>query len=298
MHFSIGGLLDRFDVIEAVQIENYYLIQPLVPTNEKIVVHLMSHAVQYAVNPYLDCEAGRSYRFVLFDPAQAKDYAAAKCSGAVTLDFPLALDVTAFADLSAIVRTAAPFRIAIFQRLHPKEHPFAGFFKAFARILLTLDAELLVYGDGDSGIFASDLDELGIRERVKFVGHTSSMERALREDGISLVWQNSIGLAIGYASIEVAAYGFPLLFWSIIELDSENLASQTDGALLAYHDPMRLADETLRLLLDPEMLRAFGTKIREYALQKYDIRRHIGRLEDFIELVANECRGGGSAQLD
>jgi glycosyltransferase involved in cell wall biosynthesis len=298
MHFSIGGLLDRFDVIAAIQIENYYLIQPLVRTNEKVVVHLMSHAVQYAVNPYLDCEAGRSYRFVLFDPAQAEDYAAAPCSGADTFDFPLALDVTAFSDLSAFIRTAAPFRIAIFQRLHPKEHPFTGFFNAFARILQTMDAELFVYGDGDAGVFIRELDQLGIREHVKFVGHTASMERALREDRISIVWQNSIGPAIGYASIEVAAYGFPLLFWSIIESEPESLASQTGGALLAYHDPARLADETIRLLRDPGTLLAFGAKLRKYVFREYDIRRHIGRLEDFIEVVANESRGVVPDQLD
>jgi hypothetical protein len=288
MRLSIGDLLDRFDVLEAIQIENYYLVQPLVKNNEKVIVHLMSHAVQYRVNPYIDCLPGRSYRFVLFDPAQRNDLAGTHCSGAETLDFPLALDTRPFPDLSALPRASARYRIAIFQRLHQKEHPFSGFFQALRHLLETVDAELVVYGRGDPTVFDSELAVLSVRDRVKFVGHTASIERALREDQISLVWQISIGPAIGYSSIEIGAYGFPVLLWNII--DSE--ANQRDGdGFRAFHSPRALADETLRLLKDPAEQRAAGAKLRQYVLRNYDIYGHMPRLEAKLEEIAGGAGG-------
>ncbi|MEA2163618.1 MAG: hypothetical protein QOK37_1745 [Thermoanaerobaculia bacterium] len=291
MRFSIGSLLDRFDVIEAVQIENYYLVQPLVKNNERIIIHLMSHAVQYEVSPYADCLPGRLYRFVLFDPAQEHDLAVIRLSRIETLDFPLALATNPFPDLSQQPRTSGRHRIAIFQRLHPKEHPFSGFFLAFRRILEVMDAELVIYGRGDPVVFDSELLELGIRDKTSFAGHTASIERALREDGISLVWQISIGPAVGYSSIEIGAYGFPVLLWDIADTKAE----QKDGdGFRSFHDPQALADQTLRLLKNPEEQRAAGAMLRQYVIRHYDIDGHMPRLEAKLEEIVRE-RGGSSA---
>jgi glycosyltransferase involved in cell wall biosynthesis len=288
MRFSIGGLLDRFDVIEAIQIENYYLVQPLVKNNDKIIIHLMSHAVQYDVSPYADCLPGRSYRFVLFDPAQKNDLASLKCLRAETFDFPLALATHSFPDLSTKPKTSARYRIAIFQRLHPKEHPFSGFFQALRHILDVVDAELVIYGRGDPAVFDSELLELNIRDRVTFVGHTASIERALREDQISLVWQISIGKAIGYSSIEIGAYGFPVLLWNITGCEAD--PGNSDG-FRTFHDPKALADETLRLLNDPGEQRAAGAMLRQYVIRNYDIYGYMPSLEAKLMEIAREAGG-------
>jgi glycosyltransferase involved in cell wall biosynthesis len=286
MRFLIGDMLERFDVLQAIQIENYHLLQPLLRDNRKVITHLMSHAVQYPVNPYVDCRPGRLYRFVLFDPAQVNDLSGTPAEGAETLDFPLALDPRPFADLSAIPNGTKPYRIGIFQRLHPKEHPFEGFFAAFRRILESVDAELIVYGRGNPAVFARDLDRHGIAAKVKFMGHRPSIEAALREDGLSLVWQISIGGAVGYSSIEIASYGFPLLLWNIIETNSDDAARESGGAMRSYHDPDALAADTLRCLESRERLRAGGAALRQYAIQRYDIYRHINRLQDKLEAIA------------
>jgi len=284
----LGDLLDQFDVIYVVEIEYYLLMQALLPDNDRVVTHLMSNAFQYPWNPYRDCRPGRKYRFIYFDPTQKDDYAP-HVPDVEAIHFPLALDLSGTRDLSAHARLEPPYRIGVFMRLSP-QRPIIGIFQAFAALVEHVDATLVLYGRGTTAHFDAEIDRLGIRDRIEFAGHTESIERALVEDGLSFIWMTCHNHLIGYASIELASFGFPMLFWNQGRMPFEEAMQRTGGAFHAHSDPAALAAETLALLEHPDQMRALGHRLREHVLSTYEIRQHLGELEDHLERIAREAR--------
>jgi O-antigen/teichoic acid export membrane protein/glycosyltransferase involved in cell wall biosynthesis len=290
--FTIGGLLDRFDVIEIVQIEYYYLIQPLLKDNSKLLIHLMSAGFQYRhERPYADCRPGRKYRFTIFDPSFRDDYIDANCKDADVLEFPLAIDLSHTSDLSACARFEPPYKIGMFIRITP-ERPVDGILRAFAIVAKSVDAQLIWYGHGDPAQFLPLLNELGIRGRVTFPGQALSIERELREAGLAFVYTTGTGSKMGYAGVEVASYGFPMLVWDQADTPKGQTLAETNGAIHAHYDPRGLAAESLDLLQRPEEFRALGRELREYIISTHDMQRNIGRLEAKLEEIAAETRRG------
>jgi glycosyltransferase involved in cell wall biosynthesis len=281
----MGSLLDSYDLICPVQIENYYLIQPLIADNERLLVFLMSNAFQYKVNPYLDCKPGRRYRFTIYDPALPDDWAEAPCRGAETIAFPLSMDLRDRPDLSALARIEPPYRIGIFIRLSP-ERAFSGLFRAFKDVVAAAEAELWVYGRGDPAMFDRELDALGIRHRVFFKGHAKNIESALREAALTCVWSTSFDTTLGYGAIELASFGFPMLFWNLGEAPPTLVLERSGGTMRSYREPAQLAAATLEAFRDAEAFREHGRRLREWVSATYDITRHIERLQDEMEKIA------------
>lgn len=282
----MGDLLDRFDVINVISIENYYLMQPLLEDNERVMVYLMSQAFQYRENPYLDCRPGRRYRFAICDRTMPADYEQAHCKGAETIHVPLSLDMTGRDDLSNWASIEPPYRIAVFMRLNPREHPISGIFRAFARLRADVDAELWVYGRGNPEQFAAEVDELRVREKVSFRGHTTSIENSLRDHRPAVIWMTCYDTTLGYASIEVASLGFPMLFWNLGKASTAEIARMTNGAIRAYSDPEQLAAATLAAVRDADQLRRSGQQLRAYITAMHDIRRYADLLEKTMEKIA------------
>ena len=281
----LGRLLDRFDVINCVQIESYLLLQPVLRDNARVITYLMSNAFQYGFNPYADCASGRQYRFVFTDPTQIADYADTACAGAEAMYMPLALDLSGTSDLSAFARAGEPFDIGVFMRLGP-ERPISGLFRALAKLARTRNARLRVWGRGDPAQFDAELTTLGIKDRVVFEGHTTSIENTLRTAGLSMVWMTCVGATLGYASAEISSFGFPMLFWNLSDISDEQVATETRGAIRSFRTPEDLAPATEALLTDrAEQLEA-GRRLRAYILDTYEIAPHVRRLEDYIRNAA------------
>jgi glycosyltransferase involved in cell wall biosynthesis len=286
-------LLDRYDVINAVQIENYYALQPILPDNEKVITYLMAHRFQYTFDPLHDCERGRRYRLAIFDPVMREEFAGSVCEPVEEIHFPLAIDLSATTDLSACARIAPPYRIGVFVRLG-RDRPLVGILRAFAALRAKgVDAQLWLYGRGDRELFAKDIDALGIREHVSFRGHTNNIERTLREDGLTMVWMTSYGPVIAYASIEVGSYAFPMIFWNQHgTMPAGEILRCTDGAIESYFDPEALAQATFEALQD-EKLRERGQRLRAYILDRYDVGKHIRGLEERMARIAAENAAAG-----
>jgi glycosyltransferase involved in cell wall biosynthesis len=286
----LAHLLDSYDVINAIQIENYYALQPVLPNNDKVITYLMAHRFQYTFDPMDDCERGRHYRFALFDPVMREEFAGSGCD-VEEIHFPLVIDLSATTDLSSHARIEPPYRIGVFVRL-ARDRPLVGILQAFAALRAKgVDAELWLYGRGDRELFAKEIDALGIREHVSFRGHTSSIERTLREDGLSMVWMTSYGPVIAYASIEVGSYAFPMIFWNQHgTMPPEEISRGTGGAIESYYDPAALAQATFEALRDPA-LRERGRRLRQFILGRYDVSKHIRSLEERIAAIAAENAG-------
>jgi glycosyltransferase involved in cell wall biosynthesis len=286
---TMGNLLDRYDLIFCVQIENYYLLQPLLADNERVVTSLMNAKFQYRFDPYVDTVPGRSYRFVIFDPAMVADYRDAPCRDAKSYYLPLTLDLAARPDLSDRPRLSEPYDVGVFIRLSP-DRAFSGLFRALQRLSRTHNVRLRIWGRGNPGQFAAELEALGIADRVIFEGHSSDLCATLRDAGLSLVWMTSHGATIGYASIEVASYAFPMLFWNISPIPDADALAASDGAIHSHIDPGDLADATAALLQRPGRLREIGHKLRDHVLAKYDIRQYTPALENYLAGIAARTR--------
>ncbi|HVG24179.1 MAG TPA: glycosyltransferase [Thermoanaerobaculia bacterium] len=287
--FMVTPVLEQYDVINCVQIENYLALQPLLRDNRKVIIYLMAHRFQYQYNPLDDCLPGRGYRFAIFDPIMREEWEGTPAAPAEEIHFPLAIDLSATRDLSEHARLEPPYRIGVFVRL-AHDRPLGGVLHAFAKLREKgVDAELWLYGRGDPSRFARELDELGIRDRVVFPGHTTSIEKTLREDGLSMVWMTCFSHIIAYASIEVASFAFPTLFWNQHgKMTPEEIRARTGGAIEGYFDPAALAEATYRALQDAEGLRERGRRLRAYVLSANEIANHIRSLEGSIAGVATE----------
>lgn len=286
----MGKLLDTFDVISVVQIENYQLMQPLVRDNERLIVHLMSHRFQYRFDPYTDCLPGRRYRFTYFDEKMREEWATnPACRDAETMDFPLSMDFSGRPVLASCARVEPPYRIGVFMRISP-ERPVVGILEAFRELRGMVDAELWFYGRGETALLEPELERLGIRESTRFRGHSPDLIRTLREDGLAMAWMpcgGRDGTTIGYAAVEIGSVGFPMRFWSHhADVASAEACAATGGAFLSFDDPRMLAEETANALQDAEALRESGVRLRNWIIAHHSMEPHVRRLEEWYERIA------------
>jgi glycosyltransferase involved in cell wall biosynthesis len=254
----------------------------------------MAHRFQYTFDPFDDCEPGREYRFALFDPVMREEFQGSVCEPVEEIHFPLVIDLSATIDLSGCARIEPPYRIGVFVRL-ARDRPLGGILRAFAALRRehAVNAELWLYGRGDRGLFAKEIDALGIREHVSFRGHTHSIERTLREDGLSMVWMTSYGPVIAYSSIEVGSYAFPMIFWNQHgTMPPNEILARTNGAIESYFDPAALARATAHALREGS-LRDRGRRLRQYIIDTYDVANHIAALEERLAAIAAGNAGRG-----
>src|SRR5207248_2749280 len=144
------------DLINPVQIENYYLLQPLLPGNERVTIHLMSHRFQYQFDPYADCLPGRRYRFTYLERGMVDEWSKSACVGAEAIYFPLSMDFTRRPLVAGSLHIRPPYRIGVFIRFST-ERPFSGILAAFRKLRDEVDAELWLYGRGDPALLEPDL---------------------------------------------------------------------------------------------------------------------------------------------
>lgn len=280
----LGTFLDQFGVINVIQIENYLTLQPVLANDDRVIVYLMSNGFQYSDNIYAKCWPGRRYRFVLSDPLQKEDLRGTPCAQAETTLFPLALDCTGREQVTLTPPTLGPVKIGIFMRLSP-ERPLEPLFYCFHDLAKVVNATLHVYGSGDPAQFSRVLQLLGIEERVTFEGHTADLERTLKSDDLSLVWMTSHGPILGYASLEVASFGVPIVFWNLSTTPYEQILDETSRAVHSFDCVTDFVNFNVGLLTRQERLVELGPRLRAYVHDSYDIHRHIATLEDYFARV-------------
>lgn len=278
LEMVFGRFFDRYDLINCIQIESYNQLQHLLPASRRVLIHLMSARYQYPYDPYAECSPERHYHVVVTDPSQFDDLADSNCRNASSLRFPLVLDCRARPSVFALPPKGTPLRIGIFTRLSP-EKPLEPLFFCFQSLVRDYDATLHVYGRGNPEPYRRLLDVLHIRERVFFEGHQVNLEETVRRERLSLGWLISNGPFLGYASIEVASYGMPMVFWNCLPTADEETLAQTGGAIHAFGNVVDFVNFNRELLEQPERLVQLGRDLRAYILAEYDVRHHIHVLE-------------------
>ncbi|MEP7122883.1 MAG: hypothetical protein ABJE95_18295 [Byssovorax sp.] len=278
------SFLRGFDVISFLQIEAYYLLQRALADNDRVLIHLMSHRFQYPSSPYDRLLPGRKYRCLLFDLNQAEELRGTAAEHAETTFVPLGLDLTGRDRIYAPSPTGRR-RIAIYSRIDPSRR-LEPLLYALQGLVRRVDAELWLYGRGDTTTLFAMLDTLRLRDRVVLPGHQEDLESALRRDQPHLTWMASAGTAIGYASLEVGSFGFPIGFYSFGAESEESVRARTGGAINSFASIPDLVDFSTRMLADPPGLVALGARLRDYITETHDVKTGVRLLEAQYERVA------------
>ncbi|HEY9869902.1 MAG TPA: glycosyltransferase [Candidatus Obscuribacterales bacterium] len=277
---------DRFDIIDAMGVEYYLWVQDLLPDNDRVIIHIMTPLAHYETSPYTQCHPARDYRFLLLFEEAVEEVAALPFKSIETLVLPHLYDFADTPQLEIKSHLSPPFHIAIFTRLDPSK-PIVPLLESFYELRKDLDVHLHIFGRGEQAVYNSLIDRLGLRNWVTFEGHTTSLELAVKDKRIALAWGLYYGSPGGYAGIELAALGVPVLLWNLSRRADEDVFKTWDGLVRVFSTPEDLARATGDLLRNKATLLEFAASQQKLVRERYDVRRHISVLEKAYEnLVA------------
>lgn len=161
--------------------------------------------------------------------------------------------------------------------------------KSFKRIQENYEtASLKLVGEHPSEELSMVVDDLGIQDRVKFIGHVSDDEltRLYRESAVFVIPSFQEGL--GIVGLEAMASGTPVVATKCggpedYVIDGEN------GYLVPVNDPETLAERVLDLLENKSQRRTFGARARELMEQKFAIEVVESKFIDGFERLEVEA---------
>lgn len=161
--------------------------------------------------------------------------------------------------------------------------------EVLAAVVKRRPAVLLMVGDGpEKAACEARARELGVRDRVRFVGAQAEVEALLPLADLFLL--PSEFESFGLAALESMACGTPAVAFAAGGLP-EVITDGVDGRLLPPHDDRGMADAVLELLESPERLAAFGAAARATALARFTPAQVVPRYEAVYRRVVE---AGGS----
>ena len=279
-----GSFFAPYDVIAVVGIETYCdALSPTLDTQSNVVIHHVNHQFQFERNYFDECP---QRKLVILDKQLEMEVRNSRMHDASLYMLPLPMRLSTRPHLPPTVREPGePVRIGVVSRLL-RDRPNEPLLRCFAAVLERTDAVLYFYGGGDKTQYDALIDELGIRDKVLFMGHQEDLEGAIQRDRLSLLWLVSMGPSIGYASLEVASLGVPMVFWNLSAKSHEEILAATDGALQSFDDEEQFAAFNAQVLHDEEALRTLGSRLRAYVQREFEIGNNIAALEAYYETVA------------
>ncbi len=198
----------------------------------------------------------------------------------------MGVDTDAFTDAAERAGEAGRLHLLTVARLDLcKGHHYA--LEALARVVAAgVDARYTVVGDGqDRALVEADVERLGLRARVEFVGTLG--EHEVREllcaaDAFALT---SVGLgeAAPVSVMEAMACGLPVVC-SIIGGTPELIDDGRDGLLVPQGDIEAIAAALRRLADDPQLRRRIGRAARAKAAAAFGYRHGAARVHEQILL--------------
>ncbi|MDX2175299.1 MAG: glycosyltransferase family 4 protein [Candidatus Sumerlaeia bacterium] len=161
--------------------------------------------------------------------------------------------------------------------------------EGFARIAGRFPAAVLAFvGDGPlREALEARAAELGVAERVRFIGHLNVMVQRVMgsADAVLLPSRDEpFGLVIA----EAMAAGAPVAVTPVGGL-RELVRDGETGVVVASHDPERIAEGLARLLGDPAAARAMGMAGRDFITAQFEINR---TANGYRELWKELCGAG------
>ncbi len=143
--------------------------------------------------------------------------------------------------------------------------------EAMALVAKDISVKLLLIGDGpDRPAIEDRVRELGLAERVSFLGSQESVERILPCADVFVL--PSIYESFGLAALEAMASGLPVVATNTGGIP-EVVEDGVTGFLVSPRNPKALARAIREMALNPERRKSMGRAARARAERLFDIRR-------------------------
>jgi glycosyltransferase involved in cell wall biosynthesis len=151
----------------------------------------------------------------------------------------------------------------------------------------------VVVGDGDDRPRLERIvRELGLTERVMFIGARNSIEQVLPAADVFVL--PTLMEALPTVLAEAAGMGLPIVA-SRVGGVAEMVDDGNSGFLVPPADPEALSQGCGKLLADPDLRRSMGGRARRLAEEWFDLERQVGRLAQLYRQVISGTGAGGCA---
>ncbi|MHC4251348.1 MAG: N-acetyl-alpha-D-glucosaminyl L-malate synthase BshA, partial [Planctomycetota bacterium] len=163
--------------------------------------------------------------------------------------------------------------------------------KVFARVSAELPARLVLVGDGPEAAACRELArELGIEERVRFLGETPDVAPLLACADLFILpsSQESFGLA----ALEAMACGTPVIATDVGGVP-EVVAGGETGELFRPGDVDAMSRAAVAILSDGPRVERMRSAARERAVERFSAERVVPMYEAFYERALGRARQVG-----
>jgi len=162
----------------------------------------------------------------------------------------------------------------------------ADVIKIFARVREKLEARLLLVGDGpDSCVALQTSLELGVVDRVQFIGVVDQIEPLLKKADLLLLPSDTE--SFGLVALEAMASGVPVIASDVGGLPEVVEHGET-GFLAPVGAVERMADYAIQLLSDPAMRASFSKAAHQRAADHFDYHDIVAQYIALYERVLGE----------
>ncbi|MGB8983002.1 MAG: glycosyltransferase, partial [Anaerolineales bacterium] len=157
------------------------------------------------------------------------------------------------------------------------------------RSSLDIPIVFVFVGDGpDRSALETLANELGLRERVRFLGFRTDIPQLLSSMDIFVTTSLREGLSISL--LEAMASARPIVATSIPP-NAELIEHEKTGLLVDIHSPEQAANAVLRFVAEPEVAANYGSSARELVLRNYTISRMFEQTWDLYQEFAGRRHG-------
>jgi glycosyltransferase involved in cell wall biosynthesis len=200
------------------------------------------------------------------------------------------LPPTAFAPtLPALPRHPCILRVGMIARMNTRSKNHRMFLRAATSLRSKFpELEVILAGDGPlRPEFEREATELGIRDRVHFLGDRRDIPAILASIDVSVL--PSASESLSNVVIESMAAGVPVVATRVG--GNAELIGENRGILIPPDDEQSLAAEIERLLLDSSIRAEIARNAREFAAKHFTIAEMRKRHEDlYAELLARKAQ--------
>ncbi len=152
----------------------------------------------------------------------------------------------------------------------------------FESIVQEIPAKLIMVGEGPEREYAEHrCREIGIEDRVLFVGNSNEIDKILCFSDLFLL--PSEKESFGLAALEAMAAGVPVISSNTGGLPEVNVDGKT-GYLSDVGDVKAMAANSLKILRDQEILDGFKTRSKQHA-KTFEIQKIVPMYESLYESV-------------
>jgi glycosyltransferase involved in cell wall biosynthesis len=126
------------------------------------------------------------------------------------------------------------------------------------------------------------MSELGVSERVRFLGHRNDVGDVLAALDVFVVTSDTEGLS--NAMLEAMSYGLPVVSTDVSGAE-DALGEDSEGqraGIVTDFDPRSIAEGISTLKNDPELRGAMGLRARRRAMNQFSIDKMLSEWEEFL----------------